>query len=248
MPQALEVFSLAELGYGADLDEAFEQYATAGLVPGRVAVQHRGAYDVYTERGEVRASVPGRLFYESESALDLPAVGDWVALEVAGDGTAIAHAVLPRRTAFVRIAASAQHRASEEQVVAANVDVVFLVSGLVDDLNLRRLERYLVLAWESGAQPVVVLTKSDLCADVDATVGGGRIGRGRRPRPRRLERDRRGCRRGAPYFAGHRTVAALGSSGVGKSSLINRLAGRSSRRPATSGPTAAAATRRPVGS
>ncbi len=225
MPQALEVFSLAELGYDAELDDAFEQYAATGLVPGRVAVQHRGAYDVHTERGEMRASLPGRLLHESESALDLPAVGDWVALELAGEGAAIVRAVLPRRTAFVRIAASAQHRASEEQVVAANVDVVFLVSALAGDLNLRRLERYLVLGWESGAQPVVVLTKADLCADVDAAVAevesvavgvslhvvSNVTGEG-------VDELRR-------YFAGNRTVAALGSSGVGKSSLINRLAG-----------------------
>jgi ribosome biogenesis GTPase / thiamine phosphate phosphatase len=226
LPQATEVFGLAQLGWGADFEQGFEQYEEAGYVPGRVAVPHRGAYDAYTEQGEVRAGLPGRLLHDADDRTDLPAVGDWVALEVGeGGGSAIVRAVLPRRTAFVRIAASDQHRRSVEQVVAANVDVVFLVSGIVDDLNPRRVERYLVLAWESGAQPAVVLTKADLCSDVAsafAEVDSVAVGV-----PVHIVSNvtGEGIDELRPYFSGYRTVAALGSSGVGKSSLINRLAG-----------------------
>jgi ribosome biogenesis GTPase / thiamine phosphate phosphatase len=226
LPQTVEVFGLAQLGWGADFEQEFEQYAAAGLLPGRVAVQHRGAYDVYTEHGEVRAGLPGRLLHDAADRANLPAVGDWVALDVPVGGQTTVRAVLARRTAFVRTAASDQHRVSEQQVVAANVDVVFLVSALVEDFNLRRIERYLVLAWESGSQPVVVLTKADLCEDVDGAVTeaeGIAIGV---PVHAVSNVTGTGVDELRPYFAGHRTVAALGSSGVGKSTLINRLAGR----------------------
>ena len=220
MPQAIEVHGLDQLGWGADFEREFQQYAAAGLVPGRVAVQHRGAYDVYTEPGEVRAGLPGRMLHEAVDKRDLPAVGDWVAL----DGATI-QAVLPRRTVFVRTAASDQHRATEQQVVASNVDVVLLVSSLVDDLNARRVERYLVLAWESGAQPAVVLTKADLCTDLEAAVSeiepvtiGVAVHVVSNVTGDGVDELR-------PYFDGNRTVAALGSSGVGKSTLINTLSG-----------------------
>ena len=225
MPQAIEVHELDQLGWGADFEREFQQHAATGLVPGRVAVQHRGAYDVYTEHGEVRAGLPGRLLHDAADSADLPAVGDWVALEVPDTGSATIRAVLPRRTSFVRTAASDGHRVAEQQVVATNVDVVFLVSSLVDDLNARRLERYLVLAWESGAQPVVVLTKADLCPDLESalteiepvTVGA--------PLHVVSNVTGEGIDELRPYFSGNRTVAALGSSGVGKSTLINTLSG-----------------------
>jgi ribosome biogenesis GTPase len=226
LTQTTEVFELAQLGWGADFEQEFEQYAAAGLVPGRVAVQHRGAYDVYTSEGEVRAGLPGRLLHDAGDKFDLPAVGDWVAMDPpVGDQTVI-RAVLPRRTAFVRTAASDQHRISEQQVVAANVDVVFLVSALVEDFNLRRIERYLVLAWESGAQPVVVLTKADLCDDVEAAVTEVETIAIGVPVHAVSNVTGEGVEELRPYFTGNRTVAALGSSGVGKSTLINRLSGR----------------------
>jgi ribosome biogenesis GTPase / thiamine phosphate phosphatase len=221
-----EVFELERLGFRADLEQQFEQHRADGLVPGRVAVQHRGAYDVYTEQGEVRAGLPGRVLHEAADTADLPAVGDWAALDVPRDGTSTIRAVLPRRTAFVRTVASDQHRVSERQVVAANVDVVFLVTALVDDFNPRRLERYLVLAWESGAQPAIVLTKSDLCAETESAVAEAEaiaVGVPVHPVSNVTGEGIEGLR---SYFSGDRTVAALGSSGVGKSSLINRLSGR----------------------
>jgi ribosome biogenesis GTPase len=217
------VLGLPRLGWGPDLEQEFEQHAAAGLVPGRVAVQHRGAYDVYTDRGEVRAGLPGRMLHHAGDAADLPAVGDWVALDEPAGGQSTIRAVLARRTAFVRTVASDQHRLSEQQVVAANVDVVFLVTALAEDYNLRRLERYLVLAWESGARPVVVLTKSDLCDDVDGAVAEVESIAIGVPVHAVSNVTGEGVDELRPYFAGNRTVAALGSSGVGKSTLINSL-------------------------
>ena len=225
MSQTAEVYGLARLGWGADLEQEFEQYETAGLVPGRVAVQHRGAYDVRAADGEVRARLPGRLLHDAADAADLPAVGDWVALDPPKNGQSTVRAVLSRRTAFVRTMASDQHRLSEQQVVAANVDTVFLVSALVDDYNLRRLERYLVLAWESGARPVVVLTKSDLCDDVDGAIAEVEAVAYGVPVHAVSNVTGEGVDELRPYFTGNRTVAALGSSGVGKSTLINSLSG-----------------------
>jgi ribosome biogenesis GTPase len=184
-------------------------------IPARVAAQHRGEYDVLTERGELRAHVAGRLLHEASSGADLPAVGDWVALR---DETI--HAVLPRRSAFQRKVA---FHATEAQVLAANIDTVFVVTGLDEDFSARRLERYLTLAWESGATPAVVLTKADLCDDplamlleaeqvavgVQAHVVSNVTGEG-------LDEL-------VTYLAPAKTVALLGSSGVGKSSLVNRL-------------------------
>ena len=159
---------LTTLGWDDSLAEQFETYADDGLIPGRVAVQHRGAYDVLTEPGVLRCDVAGRLYEESRSPADLPAVGDWVAVAArAEEDAGTIQAVLPRRTRFSRKTA---WQAAEEQVLAANVDVVFIVTSLNEDLSLRRLERYLILARESGAQPVVLLTKSDLADDPAASL------------------------------------------------------------------------------
>ena len=127
--------------------------------PARVAAQHRGAYILFTELGELRAEASGRLEHEAD-ADGMPAVGDWVAIAARPDeGAATIHAVFPRRTKFSRKVAG---NASAEQVLAANVDTVFLLMSLNEDFNLRRLERYITMAWESGAKPVIVLTKTDL--------------------------------------------------------------------------------------
>ena len=211
------------LGWSPSRAEQFEPYAADGLAPARVAAQHRGEYVVYCANGERRAEVAGRLRHASATAAQFPAVGDWVAVEDApGDGTATIHAVLERATAFSRKAAGDE---AVEQVVAANVDVVFLVSAFGDDLNVRRIERYLASGWESGAQPVIVLNKSDLADDLEAelaeveTVAFG------------VPVHVVSCLEGAgldelrPYLSQGRTVALLGSSGVGKSSLLNRLVG-----------------------
>jgi ribosome biogenesis GTPase / thiamine phosphate phosphatase len=216
---------LTHLGWDPAIEDQFAPFAADGLEPARVAVEQRGAYLLYTARGERWAELSGRLRHAAGERGELPAVGDWVAIaDPDGAERALVQAVLPRRTKFSRMSAT-DHGQTVEQVVAANVDVVFLTAGLDGDFNPRRLERYLTLGWESGASPVVVLTKADLCADVEAArleVEPVAIGV---PVHAVSNVTGEGVDALTQYFGEGRTVAALGSSGVGKSSLVNRLAG-----------------------
>jgi ribosome biogenesis GTPase / thiamine phosphate phosphatase len=205
--------NLQDLGWDDGFAAALEPHENC--IPARVSAQHRGEYDVLTSRGEQRARPAGRLRHEAGSGEDLPAVGDWVALR---DETI--HAVLPRRSAFRRKVAWSQ---TEAQVLAANVDTVFVVTGLDEDFSLRRIERYLTLAWESGATPALVLTKADLCDDPLALLleaEGVAMGV---PAHVISNVTGEGVDELAPYLAPARTIALLGSSGVGKSTLANRL-------------------------
>ena len=217
------MIALPDLGWTAGHTNDFEPYAADGLVPGRVSEQHRGVSIVLTAAGELRTDVAGRLSHDA-AAGDLPAVGDWVAVAARpAEGTGTIQAVLPRRTKFSRKVALA---ASEEQVIAANIDTVFLVTSLNDDFNLRRLERYLTLAWESGAQPVIILTKTDLCDDVATRVLEVEAIAFGVPVHAISSITGDGLELVRSYLAPGLTVALLGSSGVGKSTLVNTLAGR----------------------
>jgi ribosome biogenesis GTPase len=217
---------LASLGWDAERDNEFTEHRARGHVPGRVTVQHRGAYDVLTERGELRCEVLQRLVREAATPADLPAVGDWVAVEPGEPGRGVIHAVLERRTRFSRLAAhDPGSHTTLEQVVAANVDVVLVVSSITDDLSVRRLERYLTLAWESGARPVVLLTKADLADDTAgalAEVAEIAVGV-----PVHLVSTvtGEGLEAVLAELGPGVTAALLGSSGVGKSTLVNTLAG-----------------------
>ena len=198
-------FDLRELGWNDELAENLEP----GLVPGRVAAVHRGAFDVWTEVGAVRTRLPGRLMHEG---LDVGA-GDWVGL---GDG--LIRAVLPRRSAILRNAAGLTTTA---QTLAANVDVAFAVSSLGPDLEPRRIERYLVTLWESGASPEIVLTKADrlddpwpLVAEVEAVALGV-------PLHVVSAVTGQGCDALRARIGAGATAVLLGSSGVGKSTLVN---------------------------
>jgi hypothetical protein len=162
------MYDLTALGWNDFFERTFQPYREQGHFAGRVVLEERGVYRVYTGQGELNARVRGKLRFDSESAADFPAVGDWVSLASRErDGLTQIHAVLPRRSKFSRKAAGSN---SEEQVVAANVDTVFLVQGLDHDFNLRRLERYLVAAFESNAAPVVILNKADLSEDFEDKV------------------------------------------------------------------------------
>ncbi len=211
--------ALEALGWNSHFASAFTPYAEQGLIAARVAVQHRNAWLLYTAQGEHKAVLPGRLRRDSR-AVDLPAVGDWVAAEPASSGPFVIRAVLPRRSEFTRKAAG---RATVEQVIAANVDVVFLVSALDGDVNPRRIERYLALAERSGAQPVLVLSKSDLVPSPDHDDVGALPDT--LPVVRVSSLTGEGVEGLRQWLAPGCTVALLGSSGVGKSTLINALLG-----------------------
>jgi ribosome biogenesis GTPase len=209
--------ALNELGWDAGWAATLEQLEHDNLIPARVAAQHRGAYVVWTADGELRARAAGRLFYEHEVGAPVPAVGDWV-----GVCETTITTILPRRGAFVRKRAGL---GSDEQVLAANVDTAFLLAGLDDDFSLRRLERYVTTAWESGAEPVIVLTKADLCDDVaDALLQVESVAIGVPVYPISNVTGV-GIEELETRLQPGRTSVLLGSSGVGKSTLLNRLAG-----------------------
>jgi ribosome biogenesis GTPase / thiamine phosphate phosphatase len=215
---------LTALGWHAGLDAPFAPFAAAGLEPARVAVAYGATFRVYTRDGDELADLTGRLRHEATSRRDLPAVGDWVAVKrtsIAG-GRATIHTVLPRKSLFSRKAAGDE---TAEQIVAANVDTAFLVSGLDRDFNLRRIERYLVMTWESGASPIIVLNKADLESELDARrdeVQAVALGV---PIHVISARERTGLDGLDQYLQPGQTIAVLGSSGVGKSTLINRFLG-----------------------
>ena len=159
------MFELSRLGWSPLFESAFEALEDPDLTPARVAGEFRGGFEVWCEQGRLNATSRGRLRKKASSRLDLPAVGDWVAVlvEPSGEQAVIEH-VLPRKSQFVRQAAG---RVTEPQVVAANVDTVFLVSTVTGDFNPRRIERYLTPLFESGATPVIVLNKADLTDSPD---------------------------------------------------------------------------------
>ena len=219
--------SLENLGWNAYFESLFlqlqEELDAPSLVPARVTEQHRGAYVVATECGAVVALLPGKTLHLDDDE-QIPAVGDWVAAHpLPNEAKAVIVGVLPRRTRFVRQSSGGVTR---HQTVAANIDTVFLVSGLDHDFNPRRIERYLTLAWESGAVPVVLLNKADLCDALEERIGAVEaVAPGVSIHPISAALGT-GLEALDPYLAQGRTVAFLGSSGVGKSSLVNRLLGR----------------------
>ncbi|MFY9555809.1 MAG: ribosome small subunit-dependent GTPase A [Blastocatellia bacterium] len=214
---------LTSLGWSEFFERAFQPYRAQGHFAGRVALEERGAYRLYTESGELTARVRGKLRYDSQSAADFPAVGDWVCVSSRErDGLAQIQSVLPRRSKFSRKAAGAN---SDEQVVASNVDTVFLVQGLDHDFNLRRLERYLVAAFESNAAPVVILSKADLCQDVAQKTADAESVAPGTPVHAISSVSGHGLDQIDQYVLPGVTVAFLGSSGAGKSTLINRIVG-----------------------
>ncbi|MEK7347423.1 MAG: ribosome small subunit-dependent GTPase A [Candidatus Eisenbacteria bacterium] len=219
---------LESLGWTPFFESQVDRDAESHLVPARVAEEQRGQYTLLAHGAEWRGELAGRLRHEAntEGAL-LPCVGDWAMTTLPGgrpeDGIARIERVLDRRSKFSR---KESGNRSAEQIVAANIDTVFLVQSLNGDLNHRRLERYLTLLWESGAEPVVVLSKADLCVDRDAVVAeieavaqGAAVHAVSAVEPEGLAALDR-------YLSKGKTAALVGSSGVGKSTILNTLVGR----------------------
>jgi ribosome biogenesis GTPase len=217
--------NLSELGWDSFFEEGFLQYKNDGLIPARIGREDRQAYLLMSEAGELAGRVSGRFSHGANSKDEFPGVGDWVAAQKLPDEQkATIHAILPRKSCFAR---QLPGERTEAQVVAANVDTVFIVNGLDGGraFNLRRIERYLALAWESGASPVIVLNKVDVCPDVEACVSEAEaIAFGVPVYPVSATESI-----GLDLLRGHlksgSTGALLGPSGVGKSALVNALLG-----------------------
>ena len=225
--------TLEVLGWDARWAEVWAAHhgSSRDLVPARVVLEHQHIYRVHTDGQELLARVTGRVRHKLGSREAFPAVGDWVALARAGPTEDMARIVdvLPRRGRFVRRAAGT---IAEAQVVASNVDVVFLVSGLDHDFNVRRIERYLLAALEGGASPVIVLNKADMSRDLDEVRRLLGPVAGQVPVVFASARTGDGVDDLRRHIGAGRTAAFLGSSGVGKSTLINRLVGRDVQRTA----------------
>ena len=236
LPASLDSTDQPEgIGWDSGWAAAFAPYVVAGRRPARVVAVHKDTSVVRDEHGlDGLAAVSGRFRFDALAPSDYPAVGDWVALEppaagAGADDPAIIAAVLPRRSAFVRSAADANRRTAghlvDEQVVAANVDVAFLVAGLDGDFNLRRLERYLAVAWSSAVTPVIVLNKADIARDLDGRlVAVSAIAPGVPIVVLSALTGDHLADLAAHLVPGHTSVV-LGSSGVGKSTLVNALLG-----------------------
>jgi ribosome biogenesis GTPase len=219
---------LRALGWDDGFQAAFREFASAGYVPGRVTLEHQHIYTVHTGHADLLATVAGGFRHRIVARREYPAVGDWVALRALEAGRrGVIQGVVSRRSKFSRKVAGDE---TDEQIVAANIDTVFLMMGLDRDFSLRRIERYLSTAWEGGAAPVIVLNKADVCDDVPECV-----------------REVESAAPGVPvlavstkrdeqlaalevYLVSGRTIALLGSSGVGKSTLVNRLVGHDLQR------------------
>jgi len=198
------------------------------LMPARITAQFSKQYRIMTQEGEQSAIVTGKYEYEARSKSDFPAVGDWVMVELLqGEARAVIHQLLPRKSAMTRREAGS---IPDEQIIAANMDTVFIINALNKDFNVRRIERYLIAVWESGAFPVVLLTKADLCDSPEAYVAEVEAVAPGVPVHAVSSLTNQGKEQLQAYLVQGKTVAITGTSGAGKSTLLNWLSGKELQR------------------
>ncbi len=219
--------NLKDIGYSQFFKDNFEKLCKNEYFPARIINEQKGRYRIITENGEMPATLTGKMRHITENKADLPTVGDWIAAVDIGDGNCVIQELLPRKSKFSRSVSPSGRKddsfSAKEQVVAANIDTVFIVSGLDRDHNISRIERYLTIAWNSGATPVVVLNKADIVDDAEdkrdevetALIGSEVAVISAKNNITEIEK----------HLVKGKTIALLGSSGAGKSTLINRILG-----------------------
>ncbi len=216
------------MGWDEFFQAHLDKFQEEELIVARVSLQQKKMYRVITGKGEYPAVILGRLRHSAESLADFPAVGDWVLVKFKNDGEmAVIHHVLPRKTKISRDTGTRKGRrvVAGEQVIVANVDVIFLVAALNEELNMRRIERYLTVIWDSGAAPVLLLNKADLCGEVESALEKVKGIAGGVPVHLLSAVKNEGIDKLRPYLQKGKTIALLGSSGVGKTTIINKIIG-----------------------
>lgn len=223
----MNLTNLKQYGWDEFFEKQFEPFSKEGYTAGRVAIENKSNYALYTEAGELTAEVSGKFHFKNEETGSYPAVGDWVVIKkIPGENKAIIEFVLERKSKFSRKEAfNDEDGETNEQILAANIDYIFIMSSLNMEMNIRRIERYLTLALENKVTPVIILTKTDLCENVNEKISEVKTIALNTQILALSAIKKSGIEELKKYFEGNKTVAFVGSSGVGKSTLINCLCG-----------------------
>ncbi|KYC45498.1 MAG: GTPase RsgA [Candidatus Methanofastidiosum methylothiophilum] len=216
------LIDLETIGWDPFFHDNFTIFQEDGLIPGRITEVQRKSYMVLTETGEIETRVSGKFRFTAQDKTTFPVVGDWVVIKRETDSKGTIHSVLPRKSKFSRKIAG---KITEEQVLLANVDFVLIVSGIDNDFNIQRIERYLTLVSKSGSKPVIILNKSDICEDLDKRLEEVKRIDSTIPIHPLCAELNEGLESLDQYLGKGKTIALLGSSGVGKSTIINKLLG-----------------------